>query len=70
MPTVEEYFGKNAGVVWHALKEKGPMNIAQLKSKTKLTDKELYGALGWLGREGKTCILGNTPLLFKFSLKE
>ena len=44
--------GENAGKVWHVLQDKGSMNIAALKKSTKLDDKNLYLALGWLAREG------------------
>lgn len=70
MVKVEEYFGKDAGVVWKALKEKGPASVAVLKKRTKLSDKEVYGALGWLSREGKVRIDGSIPLLYKFALNE
>ena len=44
--------GENAGKVWHVLQDKGSLNIAALKKSTKLDDKNLYLALGWLAREG------------------
>ena len=66
MAKVEEYFGAKAGVVWNALYANGPLSVAQIKRKTKLSDSELYGALGWLARENKLEILGEKPLFFKF----
>lgn len=48
-----EAFGINAGKIWTILDEKGNQNIKDLKRATKFTDKNLYAALGWLGREGK-----------------
>jgi predicted ArsR family transcriptional regulator len=51
--TVESIFGVNAGIVWEALKEKGPCNIADLARTTSLSREEVHGALGWLGRENK-----------------
>lgn len=44
--------GLNAGLVWKSL-EKEQTNLKALKKATKLTDKDLYLALGWLAREGK-----------------
>ena len=44
--------GINAGLVWKAL-EKGEINVKDLKKETKLTEKDLNLALGWLAREGK-----------------
>ncbi|HBT84971.1 MAG: winged helix-turn-helix domain-containing protein [Fermentimonas sp.] len=48
-----EKFGINAGKVWTVLDETGRQEIKVLKKTTKLTDKDLYAALGWLGREEK-----------------
>lgn len=48
-----EAFGINAGKIWTILDEKGKQNIKEVKKATKFTDKNLYAALGWLGREGK-----------------
>ncbi|MFA5246300.1 MAG: winged helix-turn-helix domain-containing protein [Candidatus Micrarchaeia archaeon] len=65
---VEEYFGIKAGAVWTSLSSKGPQNIAQLKRTTRLSDSELYAALGWLARESKIEIIGERPLFFKFKV--
>jgi hypothetical protein len=51
-----EKFGINAGKVWTVLDKKGKLEIKALKKETKLTDKDLYAALGWLGREEKIAI--------------
>jgi len=54
----EELFGVNAGKVWKALKDSGkPLSAREIASLTKLKVTEVYGALGWLGREGKIEIL-------------
>lgn len=45
--------GTHAGAVWNMLHEKGRMDLTQLKKETKLTDKEIIAAIGWLAREGK-----------------
>lgn len=47
-----EKIGKNAGLIWSAL-EKGESNVKIVKKTTKLTEKDLNLALGWLAREGK-----------------
>jgi hypothetical protein len=44
--------GANAGLIWNALAN-GALNVKALKKTTKLTEKELNMALGWLAREGK-----------------
>ena len=44
-----ETIGTNAGTVWTALNT----GVKQIKKITKLKDKEVFAALGWLAREGK-----------------
>lgn len=52
-----ETIGMYAGSVWVALNTADAMGVKQLKKATKLKDKEVYAALGWLAREGKIQIL-------------
>jgi hypothetical protein len=47
-----EKIGISAGLVWASL-EKGELNVKAVKKATKLTEKDLNLALGWLAREGK-----------------
>jgi hypothetical protein len=47
-----EKIGINAGLVWTAL-ELGEANVKTVKKATKLAEKDLNLALGWLAREGK-----------------
>ena len=51
--TVESLFGTKAGIVWKALNQNGASNLANLVKTTSLSREEIYGALGWLGRENK-----------------
>ncbi len=51
-----ETIGTNAGSVWNALNQADALGIKQIKKVTKLKDKEVYAALGWLAREGKVNI--------------
>lgn len=51
-----ETIGVNAGAVWKALNEADALGLKQLKKATKLKDKEVYAALGWLARENKVNI--------------
>jgi len=51
-----EAIGTNAGLVWQALTTADAMTVKQLKKATKLKDKEVFAALGWLAREGKVNI--------------
>ncbi len=52
-----DVIGSWAGLVWEALNTSGKLSVKGLKKATKLKEKELYAALGWLGREGKITII-------------
>lgn len=56
--TVEE-IGTYAGLVWQALAEADVLGTKQIKKITKLKEKEVFAALGWLGREGKISVQPN-----------
>ena len=45
--------GMNAGALWEALNQAETLGVKQIKKITKLKEKEVYAALGWLAREGK-----------------
>lgn len=51
-----EAIGTYAGQVWQALSEADVLGTKQIKKITKLKDKEVFAALGWLAREGKVDI--------------
>ncbi|MDE5643144.1 MAG: winged helix-turn-helix domain-containing protein [Muribaculaceae bacterium] len=51
-----ETIGVNAGTVWNALNEAEALGVKQLKKITKLKDKEVFAALGWLAREDKVML--------------
>lgn len=51
-----ESIGTYAGSVWTALNTAEALTVKQIKKMTKLKDKEIYAALGWLAREGKVNI--------------
>ena len=51
-----EVIGTNAGLVWSAL-EKGEMSLKALKKATKLNDKTVWAAIGWLARESKIALV-------------
>lgn len=48
-----ETIGTWAGQVWKALDEADVLDIKQIKKITKLKEKEVIAALGWLAREDK-----------------
>ena len=49
-----ETIGLWAGATWNALNDtNGTLTVKGLKKATKLKEKEVYAAIGWLAREGK-----------------
>jgi hypothetical protein len=50
---MKEKIGSDAGSIWKVLDEQGPKSVKALKKLAKLTDKEVYAAIGWLAREEK-----------------
>jgi hypothetical protein len=48
-----EKIGNDAGLVWNVLNETGVKSIKDLKKTVKMTDKDIYAAIGWLAREEK-----------------
>ena len=51
---MKEKIGIDAGNVWKVLDAEGvSKSIKELKKATKLVDKEIYAAIGWLAREEK-----------------
>ena len=66
---IESLFGSNAGIVWKSLNQNGSSNLANLVKNTSLSREEVYGALGWLGREDKI-VLEQKGRAIVFSLRE
>jgi len=67
--TVELIFGMKAGQVWEALYKKGPSSIDSIADATGMQRELVYGALGWLGREGKIGVERRGRAMI-FSLRE
>jgi hypothetical protein len=63
----EAIFGMNAGKVWQALNKLGTATPLMIRNETKLSSEEVYGALGWLAREGKLAQMKDGKLT-KFKL--
>jgi len=59
MVGVEIVYGKNAGLVWRALNEKGKLGLRELSKHTKMSMLEVNGAIGWLARENKVKIVNS-----------
>ena len=49
----QSLIGKNAGIIWTLLQGKEKEEVSKLKKESKLTDAELWAAIGWLSRENK-----------------
>lgn len=55
-----ETIGLWAGAVWNALNEaNGTLSVKGLKKATKLKEKEVFAAIGWLAREGKVSVIAD-----------
>jgi hypothetical protein len=67
--TVESIFGIKAGIVWQALNQNGSSNIGDLGKSTSMSREEVFGALGWLGRENKILVEKKGRAIV-FSLRE
>lgn len=50
---MKEKIGTNAGIIWMYLESAGAKTLKDIKKSCKLTEKDMYAALGWLAREGK-----------------
>lgn len=50
---MKEKIGTNAGIIWTLLDAEGSKSLKEIKKVCKLTEKDMYAALGWLAREGK-----------------
>ena len=50
---MKEKIGLDAGNIWKVLDAQGAKSVKELKKTTKLVDKEIYAAIGWLAREEK-----------------
>jgi len=50
---MKEKIGTDAGRIWNVLHSEGTKGVKELKKAAKLTEKEIYAALGWLAREEK-----------------
>lgn len=49
----QSLIGKNAGTIWKLLQGKEKEEVSKLKKESKLTEAELWAAIGWLSRENK-----------------
>lgn len=70
MKKLIDEFGWNAGKVWTILNTKGPLKEETLLHTTKLSEDELWTAIGWLARENKICRENNMYKLGQTNLTQ
>ena len=64
-----EFFGRNAGIIWEALRE-GSRTATELEKITGLSRKEVGIGLGWLAKEGKVEVTDPENFKARFRLLE
>ena len=50
---ITSQIGENAGKIWQVIAAQGEVTMEWLQSETKLSEKDVHAALGWLARENK-----------------
>jgi len=55
-----EQIGDTAGVIWHTLKDNGPLSLPKLAKAADAPRDVVMQAVGWLAREGKIDIDENS----------
>lgn len=58
MRSLSTRFGIDAGKIWKALGENGPLNEEKLIKNTQLKKSDFFAGLGWLAREDKIFKVG------------
>jgi hypothetical protein len=53
---ITEKIGENAGKLWTLLNEQGAQSFKDVKKKLKLTNTDIFMAVGWLNREDKLSV--------------
>ncbi|MDA3891626.1 MAG: winged helix-turn-helix domain-containing protein [Salinivirgaceae bacterium] len=60
---ITEKNGTNAGKLWALLNEQGAHSFKDAKKKLKMTNPDLYMAMGWLCREEKVSISDDAEIV-------
>ncbi len=63
---MQEEIGSTAGIIWHALNDRGELSLAKLKKAVSGKTPVFDWAVGWLAREDKIVI---TPTKRSFRIK-
>ena len=53
---MQEEIGSTAGIIWHALNDRGELSLAKLKKEVNGKTPVFDWAVGWLAREDKVVI--------------
>ena len=53
---MQEEIGSSAGIIWHALNDRGELSLAKLKKEVNGKTPMFDWAVGWLAREDKVLI--------------
>jgi hypothetical protein len=53
---MQEEIGSTAGIIWHALNDRGELSLAKLKKEVNGKTPVFDWAIGWLAREDKVVI--------------
>jgi hypothetical protein len=53
---MQEDIASTAGIIWHALNDRGELSLAKLKKAVNGKTPVFEWAIGWLAREGKLVI--------------
>jgi hypothetical protein len=53
---MQEEIASTAGIIWHALNDRGELSLAKLKKAVNGKTPVFEWAIGWLAREGKLVI--------------
>ena len=53
---LEEQIGRNAGKVWQVLETWGEVEVSSISKLARITEKDVFFAIGWLAKEGKISV--------------
>ncbi len=66
---MQEEIGSTAGIIWHALNDRGELSLAKLKKEVNGKTPVFDWAIGWLAREDKV-VITREKRSFRLRLKE
>jgi hypothetical protein len=66
---MQEEIGSTAGIIWHALSDRGELSLAKLKKEVSGKTPMFDWAIGWLAREDKI-VITSEKRTFRVRLKD